>query len=113
MARYHSLTIYHLARENLRDVAQLTSATRGFGDLGKQMRRASISTLPNICEGAANGHSPQFVRFLKIARASANELQGQLEIAADLGVLDSKHPVHDRCDHLGRAISKLIQYLSG
>jgi len=74
MARYHSLTIYQIARENLRDIAQLISATRGSGDLGNQMRRASISTVSNICEGAAHGHNPQFIRFLKIARASANEL---------------------------------------
>jgi len=112
MARYHSLTIYQLAQQNLRDIAELTSSLRGFGDLGNQMRRAAISAVSNICEGSSSGRK-QFIRFLSIARASANELQGQLDIAADLKLLDRTHPIHDRCDHLGRAISKLIQYLSG
>ena len=55
MARYHSLTIYVLARENLRDIARITQHMPGFGDLANQMRRAAISTVSNISEGVLGG----------------------------------------------------------
>ncbi len=113
MARFHSLFVYQLARENLRDVARITERMHGFGDLVNQMRRAAISVVSNICEGASSGNDRQFARYLTIARASANELQGQLAIVADLGELDPDHPIHDRCDHLGRALTKLLRTLTG
>jgi len=99
MARFHSLLVYTLARENLREVAQITTRMNGFGDLVNQMRRA--------------GSDRQFARYVAIARASANELQGQLGIVADLGELDLDHPIHDRCEHLGRALTKLLRTLTG
>jgi len=113
MARFHSLFVYTLARENLRDIAQITERMHGFGDLVNQMRRAAISVVSNICEGASSGSDRQFARYLIIARASANELQGQLAIVADIGELDLDHPIHDRCDHLGRALTKLLRTLTG
>ena len=113
MAYFHKLTVYQLARENLRDVAVTTRGIVGFGDLSNQLRRAAISVVSNISEGAGAGGNAQFVRYLKIARASANEMQAQLEILADLGEIGPEHPVHDRCDRLGRSLTKLIQHLSG
>ncbi len=113
MARFHSLIVYTLARENLRDIARITERMHGFGDLVNQMRRAAISVVSNICEGASAGSDRQFARYLTIARASTNELQGQLGIVADLGELAHDHPIHDRCDHLGRALTKLLRSLTG
>ena len=113
MARYHSLTIYALARENLRDIARITQHMPGFGDLANQMRRAAISVVSNISEGAASGSDKTFIRYLGFARGSANELQAQLEMLSDLDLLPADHPLHDRCDRLGRSITKLILSLSG
>ena len=113
MARFHTLNVYHLAREVLRALAQITSQMDGFGDLVPQMRRAAVSIISNIGEGAASGSDRQFARFLTIARASTNELQVQLGIASDLGLLDPGHPIHDRCDHLGRSLTRLIQTVTG
>ncbi len=113
MARFHNLIIYTLAPENLRDIAAITDSMHGFGDLVNQMRRAAISVVSNICEGSASGSNRQFGRYLTIARASANELQGHLAIVSDLGSLDPTHPIHDCCDHLGRSLTKLIRILSG
>jgi len=113
MARYHQLVIYTLARENLRDIAEITRTMTGFGDLSNQMRRAAISVVSNISEGAATCRDAQFIRYLNTARASANELQAQLEILVDLGSIQRAHTVHDRCDRLGRSITKLIRFLSG
>lgn len=113
MARFQSLIVYTLARENLREVAQLTARMNGFGDLTNQMRRSAISVVSNICEGASAGSDRQFARYLTIARASANELHGQLAIVTDLGELDPEHPIHDRCEHLERAHTKLLRTLTG
>ena len=113
MARFHSLLVYTLARDVLRDIVPITERMRGFGDLAHQMRRAAISVVSNICEGACSGSDRQFARYLAIARASTNELQGQLVIVTDLGELADDHPVHDRCDHLGRALTKLLRSLTG
>jgi len=113
MARYHSLSIYQLAREIVREVAELGGALRGFGDLDLQIQSAALSTVSNIAEGASSGSDRQFIRYLAIARGSANELQAQLEIASDLRRIDPRSPIHDRCDQLGRSISKFIAYLRG
>lgn len=48
-----------------------------------------------------------------VGRLSANELQGQLEIVADLGDLNLDYPIHDRCEHLGQAFTKLLGTLTG
>ena len=79
MANINNLIIFHEARQLVRDIGPLTESLR-FGDLGNQMRRAAISVVSNICEGAGMGSDRQFARYLKIARASVNELQqhGQL-----------------------------------
>lgn len=113
MARFHSLIVYTLARENLREIARITEDMHGFGDVVNQMRRAAISVVSNICEGASSGNDRQFARYLTIARASTHELHGQLAIVSDLGLLDPNHPIHDRCDHLGRALTKLLRALTG
>lgn len=113
MARFHNLHVYDLARVILRDCAAITEHMSGFGDLTNQMRRAAISVVSNICEGASSGNDRQFIRSLNLARGSANELQAQLGIASDLGLVDPDHAVHDRCDHLGRSLTKLIRSLDG
>jgi four helix bundle protein len=113
MARFHSLRVYQLARAVLRDCIPLTANMPGYSDLANQMRRAAVSVISNIGEGAATGTQRHFVHYLTLARASANELQAQLDIACDLGFLDPAHPVLDRCDHLGRSLTRFILVRSG
>ena len=113
MPRFHNLSVYHLAKQVLRDCVELTSGRSGVGDLSNQIRRAAVSVVSNICEGCGTGPGKAFVRYLILARASANELQGQLEILATLGQVADDHPVHDRCDHVGRCLTTLIRRLSG
>ena len=52
MAYHNNLRIYHLARHVLRDIVDITESNKGFGDLHSQIRRAAISVVSNICEGA-------------------------------------------------------------
>lgn len=57
-----------------------------FG-LTSQMRRAASSISSNIGEGAGRKTDKEFVRFLRIAAGSANELEGQLLSARRAGYL--------------------------
>lgn len=113
MAYYHKLRVYHLAVQVLQDIVDITENGKGFGDLHSQVRRAAVSVVSNICEGCSSGNNRQFARYLRIARSSCNEMQGQLEILGCLGSLSTDHQIHDRCDHLGRALSAFIRTLCG
>lgn len=79
--------------------------TEKFG-LAVQMRRAAVSIPSNIAEGAARGTSPEFARYLYIARGSAAELETQLELVRRLGlaVIDSEST---------RKLAAVRQMLSG
>ena len=110
MANINTLIVYHEARTLVRAIHPITERV-GFGDLGNQIRRAVISVASNICEGAGSGSDKQFARYCHMARASANEVQGQLQILGDLGIIADDHPAIALSDRIGRRLSCLIKRL--
>lgn len=58
-------------------------ATERFG-LTAQLRRAAVSIPANIAEGAARRSTPEYLRFLSIARGSLSEASTHLQIARRL-----------------------------
>ncbi|MHB1035595.1 MAG: four helix bundle protein [Pirellulales bacterium] len=53
--------------------------------LSSQMRRAGVSVVSNIAEGAARQGNAEFVQFLHVSLGSVSELDTQLELARRLG----------------------------
>ena len=79
--------------------------------LMSQTRRAAISVLSNISEGAARGTNKEFRRFLYTARGSLAELEAQLLVAEDLGFLASDITPHSEIAEVGRLINGLLKAL--
>jgi four helix bundle protein len=111
MAKFTNLRVWQQARELLKLVSAITADMRAEGDLKSQLRRAAISVASNIAEGAERSDR-EFCRFLTIALGSNAEVEAQITIAGDLGLIDAVTVVKllDHTDHIGRMIRKLMQH---
>ncbi|HEY2980722.1 MAG TPA: four helix bundle protein [Anaerolineales bacterium] len=80
------------ARESASNIYALTRNSKFSRDFGlrDQIQRAAGSVMHNIAEGFEAGHDPEFVRFLRIARPSAGEVQSQLYLALDAGYITNE-----------------------
>ena len=90
--RFEDLQSWQKARELVRRIYELTSSGAFAKDfaLPDQIRRSSGSVMHNIAEGFDSGSHPEFVRFIKMARRSASEVQSQLYLALDLNYIASE-----------------------
>lgn len=79
--------------------------------LTDQMRRSAISIPSNIAEGQARDSEKDFIRFLKIAKASAAELETQLIISNMIGYIkeDELHSCEEQIHIVQRMIVKLVK----
>jgi len=109
--KLEGLEVWKLAREVVQEVMRISSHLQRIG-LTDQIRRAAISIVSNIAEGAGRASNRDTARFLVIARGSNAEVQAQLTIAADCGIAISA-ALFDRVDHVRRMLSALINRLEG
>jgi four helix bundle protein len=67
----------------------------------------------NIAEGFESGSDPEFVRFLKMARRSAGEVQSQLYLALDVDYIteDERQKAHILATEVKRLINGMMTYL--
>lgn len=81
-----------------------------FG-LVSQMRRAAISVPSNIAEGQGRGSSVEFVRFLRIAGGSLQELETQLLLAMRLEMIGRQilDEALGQSEEVGRMLNGLIR----
>jgi four helix bundle protein len=63
---------------------------RGYAELRDQMIRSSESIANNIGEGHVSIFDREFIRFLDTALRSAGELNSQLKMARDYGIVPTR-----------------------
>ena len=68
----------------------------------------------NIAEGFESGYDPEFVRFLKIARRSAGEVQSELHLALDADFITQEElkTAYDLAVDVKKLINGMISYPS-
>src|SRR5438093_54423 len=108
MSDYRELRVWQRAHQLALDVYEVTAAfpKEEMYGLSSQIRRAATSIPANVAEGSGRGGDPELARFLRIAMGSASELECQLILARDLGLLD--HALHAR---LAKEVSELRMML--
>src|SRR5919197_451976 len=84
---FEDLKAWQKARELADCIYSLTRKQRFSRDFGlrDQIQEAAGSAMHNIAEGFESGYDPEFIRFLKMARRSAGEVQSELYLALDAG----------------------------
>ena len=80
-----------------------------------QIKRSAVSIPSNIAEGAGRESQKEFKYFLSVSNGSCYELQIQLELSFNLGLLreDMKNDVLKKLDELQKMNYSLQKRLSG
>jgi four helix bundle protein len=108
----------HERLEVWRDAMDLVEAiyriSAGFPDserftLTSQLRRAAISIPSNIAEGAARRSTPEYLRFLSMARGSLSELDTQLQLAERLVYVSGTQDVTELINRVFAKLNALIR----
>ena len=96
----------HAFALNIRRATQAMPRT-GYTDLKSQMTRAAQSIVDNIVEGCGAASRLEFARYVDIGIKSTSEVDYQLELARDLGVMS-----HDVWKPLAKEVIELRKMLS-
>ena len=81
--------------------------------LVSQIRRAAVSILANIAEGAERNGTGAFIQFLGVARGSAAELETLLLLTGEVGVAPPEATLllRDQLASVRRMLSALMRSL--
>ena len=113
--RFEDLQSWQKARQLANMIYDLTDRPRFAQDfqLRDQIRDAAGSVMHNIAEGFDAGTKAEFIRFLKIARRSASEVQSELYLALDRQYITQDDLTHayDLATESKRLINGMIAYL--
>ena len=100
-----------LAEELYKITAMLPKEER-FG-LSDQLRRAGVSIPSNVAEGFGRESSNEYVRFLKIARGSLYEVETQLYLCINVGLIQKSQTASAfaLCAEIGKMLTTTIRTL--
>jgi four helix bundle protein len=106
---FRKLQVWQKAHQLALAVYKVTAhfpRTETYG-LVSQMRRAAVSIPTNIAEGCGREGEAELRRFMQIAMGSASELEYEVLLAQDLGLLE-----HDEHDQLHEGASEIKRILT-
>jgi len=108
MPDYRKLTVWLRAKDLAVEVYRAVESSGIRSDFGlrDQILRAAVSVPSNIAEGYARETPADRTHFLTVARGSCAELETQLTIAAEVGLLDT--PTSARLGAASEEISKML-----
>jgi len=112
---YKELLVWQRAMDLVTEVYRATVAfpeREKFG-LAAQLHRAAVSVPSNIAEGQGRLTVGEFKQFLGHARGSLFEVETQVMIAGNLGLINEENCQHLRelIDDVGRLLNGLIRSL--
>jgi len=115
MKSYRDLRIYQIAFDLAIRTHRVSFQLPEYEkyEIGRQMRKSSMSVKDNIVEGyGRKRYKPEFIRFLTISHASADEISSQLESLAILypDLIETNKLLNEYYD-LGKQISSFINYV--
>ena len=113
--RFEDLQSWQKARILANTIYDLTENPRFNKDfhLRNQIQDAAGSIMHNIAEGFNAGTNPEFIRFLKISRRSASEVQSELYLALDRKYINQEelHIAYNLATESKCLINGMIAYL--
>jgi len=113
--RFEDLQSWQKARQRTNLIYDLTERPKFSKDfrLNGQIQGAVGSIMHNIAEGFDAGTNPEFIRFLKMARRSASEVQSELYLALDQKYIDQNEltTAYILATESKRLINGMIAYL--
>ena len=113
--RFEDLQNWQKGRQLANQIYDLTTHTNFSKDfrLRDQINDAAGSVMHNIAEGFDAGSNLEFIRFLKMSRRSASEVQSKLYLALDRKYITSEelNCSYNLATETKRLINGMIAYL--
>jgi len=108
---FRDLLVWQKAMILVTDVYRATEEfpSREMYGLTNQVRRSPVSVPSNVAEGKGRLSKKEFIQFLGTARGSLCEMQTQLEIARNLGYVQTEH--FEQLDVQSREVGRIINGL--
>jgi four helix bundle protein len=97
--------------QNIIEITKVFPAEEKYG-IVNQMRRAAVSVPSNISEGAARNGIKDSIHFYIIARGSLSELDTQVELCKNLGLLkpDKTLSIMESIETVDALLNGLIRF---
>ena len=115
VTHFRDLDVWRVAMALTRSVYELTAVfprEERYG-LASQLQRAAVSVPSNIAEGNARHSRREYARFVSIASGSVAEVQTQLLLTEDLGLVDgvAVEPALELAERVSQMLYRLQQSL--
>ncbi|MBI2035325.1 MAG: four helix bundle protein [Candidatus Liptonbacteria bacterium] len=111
LSSYKELRVWSRSVDLVIEIYKLTKSfpREEIYGITSQMRRAAVAIPSNIAEGYNRGHLKEYIQFLRIALASATELETQLIVSEKLRYLSD--PDFKRIESITIEVMKMLRKL--